>query len=201
MTWKSINVGQIVRLKCDEFICADLLILNTSDEKGTCYVETKNLDGETNLKIKSANKEMQVKYNSEANLQAVDGQVHCEGPNNAIYKFEGTVKLPHKDTAISLNADNLLLRGSSLRNTEFVYGVTIYTGHETKIMQNSASANYKFSKLELLTNKTIALTLCVQICLALIGALVGATWATGEGKMASYMGGIKTEYGFSYYLV
>jgi len=137
------------------------LILSTSDEKGTCYVETKNLDGETNLKIKSANKEMQAIFTNEGQLPLLDGVVTCEGPNNAIYKFEGTIKLPSKDSAISLNADNLLLRGSSLRNTEFVYGVTIYSGHDTKIMQNSASAKYKFSKLELLTNKTIALTLFV----------------------------------------
>ena len=185
--WKNIRVGQIVRLKCDEFIPADLLILSTSDEKGTCYVETKNLDGETNLKIKSANKEMQAIFTNEGQLPLLDGVVTCEGPNNAIYKFEGTIKLPSKDSAISLNADNLLLRGSSLRNTEFVYGVTIYSGHDTKIMQNSASAKYKFSKLELLTNKTIALTLFVQIVLALIGAVVGASWATGPGIEANYM--------------
>jgi magnesium-transporting ATPase (P-type) len=39
---------------------------------------------------------------------------------------------------ISLNVDNLLLRGSRLRNTDYVLGVAIYQGHDTKIMQNSA---------------------------------------------------------------
>lgn len=72
-------------------IPADLLILHTSDEKGTCYVETKNLDGETNLKIKSANKEMQQMFDSESALREIDGEINCEGPNNAIYKFEGMI--------------------------------------------------------------------------------------------------------------
>ena len=35
-----------------------MLILSTSDTKGICYVETKNLDGETNLKIKASNKDL-----------------------------------------------------------------------------------------------------------------------------------------------
>lgn len=74
-------------------IPADLLILHTSDEKGTCYVETKNLDGETNLKIKSANKDLQVRFHTESELRAIDGEVNCEGPNNAIYNFEGMINL------------------------------------------------------------------------------------------------------------
>ena len=56
--WKHICPGDYVQLKSDEMIPADVLLLHASDEKGTAYVETKNLDGETNLKIKSANKEM-----------------------------------------------------------------------------------------------------------------------------------------------
>jgi P-type E1-E2 ATPase len=54
--WKNLSPGDLLMLKNDEMIPADLLILHTSSEKGTAYVETKNLDGETNLKIKQANK-------------------------------------------------------------------------------------------------------------------------------------------------
>ena len=41
---------------------------------------------------------------------------------------------------ISLGADNMILRGCKLRNTEYVYGVTVFSGHDTKIMMNSAKA-------------------------------------------------------------
>jgi phospholipid-transporting ATPase len=42
----------------------------------------------------------------------------------------------------------MLLRGSSLKNTEWIYGVIVYTGHETKIMKNSVKSKAKLSKLE-----------------------------------------------------
>lgn len=124
--WKKIHVGDIVKLKNDEFIPADLLILHSSDEKGTCYVETKNLDGETNLKIKTANKDMQKMFGSDDSIANIGGEINCEGPNNAIYKFEGMATVVGTSQAISLNVDNLLLRGSSLRNTESVYCQCIY---------------------------------------------------------------------------
>jgi len=45
-------VGQLVRVVDNQYFPADLLFLASSDAKGLCFVETKNLDGETNLKIK-----------------------------------------------------------------------------------------------------------------------------------------------------
>jgi len=55
-------------------------------------------------------------------------------PNNAIYKFEGNIELSTLVNRISLGADNMVLRGSSLRNTEYVYGIAVFTGHDTKVM-------------------------------------------------------------------
>ena len=52
--WKDLHVGMVVKIMQDEFFPCDLILLNSSGPKGVCYVETKNLDGETNLKHKSA---------------------------------------------------------------------------------------------------------------------------------------------------
>jgi len=60
-----------------------------------------------------------------------------------------------------LEADNIILRGSILRNTEFIYGVTVFTGHETKIMMNSTKSKMKFSNLDVITNKLIYVILGV----------------------------------------
>jgi len=46
-----------------------------------------------------------------------------------------------------------------LRNTDYVYGVAVFTGHDTKVMRNSAKAKYKFSTLEKLTNQSILIIL------------------------------------------
>lgn len=124
--WKKLHVGDIVKVKSEEFIPCDILILQTSDEKGSCYVETKGLDGETNLKIKSATKELQEHFRTEVELAGLGGEITCEKPNNAIYKYEGTCKINSFPKALSLNIDNLLLRGSRLMNTEYVYGITVF---------------------------------------------------------------------------
>lgn len=50
--WKDVRVGDFVRLSCNEIIPADMLLLHSSDPRGVCYIETVNLDGETNLKQK-----------------------------------------------------------------------------------------------------------------------------------------------------
>ena len=44
------RVGNIIRVEKDECFPADLLVLETNHKKGEAFIETKNLDGETNLK-------------------------------------------------------------------------------------------------------------------------------------------------------
>ena len=115
----------------------DILLTHSSDPKGVCYVETKSLDGETNLKMKPVHKELINHYKNEDEKSiekdpTIACKINSESPNNAIYKFEGVMET--NNSRFSLSADNMLLRGSTLRNTEYVFGITIFTGHETKVM-------------------------------------------------------------------
>ena len=75
------------------------------------------------------------------------GTLNIEMPNNRIYKFDGNFELPSTDNdaekKIPLSNENVALRGMSLRNTEYVKGVVVYTGHDSKIQMNSAGATYK----------------------------------------------------------
>ena len=94
--------------------------------------------------------------------------LNFDGPNNLIYKFDGRIETARKgsrqllrqdsvpssedEMIIPLSNDNILLRGMSLRNTEMVIGIVVYTGHETKIQMNTVKGEYKFSKMMNLTN-------------------------------------------------
>ena len=52
--WMDLKVGDMVKILCDEQFPADLVVIKTSEPKGSCYVETMNLDGESNLKQRQA---------------------------------------------------------------------------------------------------------------------------------------------------
>ena len=163
------------------------MLLNSSDPNGLCYVETKSLDGETNLKIKTTHKDLQDYFTTEDMVLKVDGQIICEKPNNAIYKFEGMAKIPQIKNQVALNAENILLRGSSLKNTARVYGISIFTGKDTKVMQNSQSAKYKFSSLEKLMNHSILIIVVLQITIATISGYYGADWIKGNETRYDYL--------------
>lgn len=112
--------------------------------------------------------------------------VECENPNAMLYRFEGTLNLG--SIAVPLNTDQLLLRGSSLRNTEFIYGLVVFTGHETKIMKNSVGARAKFSKLELATNTYIFLIVMIQLCVAIVGSIFNTVWqVVNRNELNAYL--------------
>lgn len=50
---------------------------------------------------------------------------------------------------VPLNNEQLLLKGCQLRNTGFIFGIAVYTGHQTKVMNNSLKSRPKKSKIEL----------------------------------------------------
>lgn len=146
----------------NEFFPCDMLLLNSSLSKGICYVETKNLDGETNLKHKQADKRITAAARTESDIirQFNGALIECEQPNEHLYKFDGSLRMLDGQM-VALSADMFLLRGSSLRNTEWVYGVAVFTGHETKVMRNSTNSKAKKSKIELVTDKYILITILI----------------------------------------
>jgi len=175
--WKDIQVGSIVKVYENEYFPCDLVVLNSSLPKGMCYVETKNLDGETNLKHKLADKEA-IKL-AQNDLQVLRNfsvaEIECEKENASIYTFAGQLKV--KGTMCPIDIENVLLRGSSLRNTEWIYGVAVYTGHDTKVMMNSTNSKTKQSKIEKESNWYIVMTIIIQIAISLQAAIFASVWS------------------------
>jgi magnesium-transporting ATPase (P-type) len=73
---------------------------------------------------------------------------------------------------ISVSPENMLLRGSSLRNTEWIIGFVVYSGHQTKIMMNSANSRFKMSSIEKGTNKQIIFIFIAQILMCIICSII-----------------------------
>lgn len=82
---------------------------------------------------------------------------------------------------IALDEEQILLRGSSLRNTEWVYGVAVYTGHETKVMMNSSQSKPKRSKLEITTNKYLIYAMAIQFTICLVASIYSSLWLYIKG--------------------
>lgn len=130
MQARDIRVGCFVKVKNDENFPCDLIVLNSSLPKGICYVETKGLDGETNLKMKLARSELLDQAQTDEDLfkNFTGAKVTCDMPNAQLYKFQGQLQMPD-EKIFPLTADQSLLKGSILRNTDWVYGIAVYTGH------------------------------------------------------------------------
>ena len=165
-----------------------MMMLSSSLPKGIAYVETKNLDGETNLKHKQANSAvLRMAHSEDACLNAFNGStINCEQPNEHLYKFEGNLTLTD-GAVIPIDPDQILLRGSCLRNTEWVIGVCVYSGHETKIMKNGTNAVAKTSKIAKSTNNYILITMLFQLCLSLIAAVATSLWTYYKGADYWYL--------------
>jgi phospholipid-transporting ATPase len=134
--WEFVRVGEIVKVLRNSNLPADLLFVWSANEGGVCHVETMNLDGETNLKIK----ESLGLADTEEQALSMAGELVCDPPNNAIYSFSGNVQLKTGEL-YPVEDRNILLRGSSLRNTEAVLGVVVYTGHNTKVSERGMQWN------------------------------------------------------------
>ncbi|KAJ3122446.1 hypothetical protein HK098_002819 [Nowakowskiella sp. JEL0407] len=163
--WREVVVGDIVRIENGNFFPADVVLLSSSEPDALAYIETSNLDGETNLKIRQGLPET-ANYLTPHDVSRLEGVIKSELPNNSLYTFEATLRLKEKELA--LEPTQLLLRGAQLRNTRWCYGVVVFTGHETKLMRNSTATPIKRTKVERQVNQQIMYLFFVLLGMSVI---------------------------------
>ncbi|CAM9631740.1 unnamed protein product, partial [Ectocarpus fasciculatus] len=96
--WRDVQVGDLLLVKNRESVPADLLVMgahepNLDAKAGICYVETKSLDGETNLKIRQAIRSTIGRVSTPRDAAALKGRVVMEHPNKMIDNFSGTIEV------------------------------------------------------------------------------------------------------------
>ncbi|XP_074048158.1 phospholipid-transporting ATPase IH isoform X1 [Macrotis lagotis] len=175
---RNLRVGDIVMVKDGETFPCDLIFLSSSREDGTCYVTTASLDGESSHKTYFAVQETKG-FQTEEDIDSLHATVECEQPQPDLYKFVGRIHVyqGRNDPVVrSLGSENLLLRGASLKNTEKIFGVAIYTGMETKMALNYQSKSQKRSAVEKSMNVFLVVYLCILISKALINTVLKYVW-------------------------
>ncbi|KAJ8082391.1 phospholipid transporting ATPase [Marasmius tenuissimus] len=172
--WKKLDVGDVVLLRDNEQVPADFIVLSTSDPDGMCYLETKNLDGETNLKPRKAVKST-MSISSEDDLERSSFVLDSEPPHPNLYLYHGILRYKdavsgeRKQDPVTIN--EFLLRGCTLRNTEWVIGLVVFTGADTKIMLNGGETPSKRSKIEKETNFNVIVNFVLLTLMCLIAAI------------------------------
>ena len=208
--WAEISVGDILKIENFSFFPADLILLSSSEPQGMCHIETANLDGETNLKIRTSLTQTS-DFTDGSRLAKLTGQVQAELPNKQLYDFAGRI-VPSTEVSqvdggveispepIPLTADQLLLRGAKLRSP-WVYGLVVYTGHESKLLKNSNKTPLKRSTIDIVTNYQIIFLFCILVVLA-VTSTIGNYVVSSNGDEHPYLEASENDYiGFGWTFV
>lgn len=204
--WKNVRVGDFVRIRNNDEIPADVVVLATSDADGACYIETKNLDGETNLKVRQALKCGEgIKHAGDC--EATRFWIESEAPLPNLYSYNGVAKWQANTQDVSqdgfdfsqpmtlsdskikaepISINNVLLRGCSLRNTEWAIGVVLFTGEETKIMLNAGITPTKRSRISRELNWSVIYNFILLFVLCFVSGLVNGIEFAKTGTSIDY---------------
>lgn len=185
--WQDLNVGDIVKLDRNDAAPADLALLHTSGENNVAFVETMALDGETNLKSKQTTASMAKTIHSQADILHSDAHFVVEDPNQDLYSFEGKVAVNGKTAPLTLN--EIIFRGSILRNTPDAVGMVIYSGEECRIRMNAIkNPRIKAPALQTLVNRIVILIVVFVILLSIFNTVAYRIWRSNEDD-AFYLAG------------
>uniref|UniRef100_A0A4W6ERC7 Phospholipid-transporting ATPase n=1 Tax=Lates calcarifer TaxID=8187 RepID=A0A4W6ERC7_LATCA len=179
---RKLRVGDVVLVKEDESFPCDLILLSSSRDDGTCYVTTASLDGESSHKVC-----MCVCFIFYLHHSSSGSPFFASCPPSFPLLFYSSIPPYHTEQELlsvfrPLGSENLLLRGATLKNTEYIYAVAIYTGMETKMALNYQSKSQKRSAVEKSMNAYLVVYLCILISKALINTVLKYVWQADPNR-------------------
>ena len=188
-TSQTLRLGEIVLIYENKNIPADMILIDSGFGEGICYVETSSLDGEKTLKLRVSNKytngfiSEDIKSNRgiekfiQAGKYVFDGNIKINSPNADLNYINGKAHLFFKknkkiiEQDINLSTNEFILKGSILKNTNWIIGIVVYTGMHNKIILNSKKPSLKMSKVEKTLNYFLLFVLAFLIICCIICAI------------------------------
>ena len=175
--WKEINQGDILIIRDNEEFPADCVLLKTTSSDNKCKIETAALDGESNLKIRTVVTPDDDLINEKFSVEI------CE-TRPELNIFSGNIKLEGR--IYSLSPENFIPRACFLKNTREVYALVVYTGENTKIIQNSIKPKFKYTEIDRFMSRCVIILVFVLLGLAGIFDLFAYKW-TEEHYQDQYL--------------
>ncbi|KAI9894325.1 MAG: hypothetical protein M1814_003081 [Vezdaea aestivalis] len=184
--WRDVKVGDVVKLKRDDATPADIVLLNANGPNNIAYIETMALDGETNLKSKQPPPAIAGILDTDEKISACDAHFVVEDPNLDLYNFEGRLEINGETHPLSGN--EVIYRGSTLRNTPEAVGMVIYSGEECKIRMNAnKNPRIKAPNLQAKTNTIVIIIVIFVILLAIFNTAAYQIWKDEVEEPAWYL--------------
>eukprot|EP01012_Entosiphon_sulcatum_P000827 TRINITY_DN10145_c0_g1_i1.p1 TRINITY_DN10145_c0_g1~~TRINITY_DN10145_c0_g1_i1.p1 ORF type:complete len:1207 (-),score=164.43 TRINITY_DN10145_c0_g1_i1:41-3661(-) len=178
---QDIIVGDIVRVRENQEIPCDLFLLTTAETEGTAYLETANIDGETDLKARICLHEITRLAPRTDQPPQINFTLHAEPPNNRIYSFNATIVINYEELPVTAN--QLLLQACYLRNCQWLFGMAVYTGNQTKVGMNKQNPPTKWAQVDQTISNLSIFIFFFQLAIGFAMGLVGtflqsndATW-------------------------
>lgn len=193
--WQDIRVGDVIKLQRDQPVPADFVLLHANGPNGVAYIETMALDGETNLKNKQPCQAVAKVCSTVDDIISNSLHFVVEDPNIDLYKFDGHVSVNGQDK-LPLTNNEIVYRGSILRNTDRAVGMVIYTGEECKIRMN-ANKNPRIKKpaLQAKVNRVVMLIVLLVIVLAVACTVAYKYWQQEVEQYSWYISDANVSYG------
>ena len=189
--WRGLEVGNVVRVVRDEFFPCDIVMLDSSNDEHTCYVETKNLDGETNLKTKRS-VESRCRHLDRRLVQVVLGTVvhRVRTPEQlALHVFR---QLGNRSTASEKVQKGFAesvecVAGVSLRPTGVGHYAPSTPGHDSKVMMNATATPSKRSHLEKQMDGVVITMLIALFVMSTASAIYCSQWISNSSHNHWYL--------------
>lgn len=128
-----------------------MLLLKSSNPDGVIFIDTANLDGETNLKDKME----PIAHAKLDYIMQLKGKLFCDKANHMLDEWDGEIMSPLLPKSVICDIKNFLLRDTVLKNTDWIVGIAVNLGKETKIMMNSKKPKQKVSNMMRTMNKLL----------------------------------------------